>query len=108
VNRGFDRFVIIGQDAQNNVRVIGTTPVEARTSTQAYGTIRGNKVDLYGTSTTTYGGGYPIVAGSHDQALVVKMFHDSDPDGQNAISARTTLGPEWQKLVTEKTNTCAG
>jgi hypothetical protein len=52
-------------------------------------------------ATTTYSGGYPIVAGTHDQGLVVKMFKDDDPRGGNAISARGMLGPKWQEAIKE-------
>jgi hypothetical protein len=37
--------------------------------------------------------------GSHDQQLVVKMFHDGNPSGANAVPARTTLGPNWAEIA---------
>lgn len=97
INRGFDRFLILDAAAANNVRVAGYTPVQAHTT----GTIYGNTM----MATTTYSGGYPIVAGTHDQGLIVKMFKDGDPRGANAISARTTLGSTWQEAVKERAAT---
>jgi hypothetical protein len=97
INRGFDRFVILDAAAANNVRVAGYTPVQAHTT----GAVYGNTM----TATTTYSGGYPIVAGSHDQGLVVKMFKNDDPRGANAISARGTLGPKWEAAVKESAAT---
>ena len=67
------------------------------------------------TAYTTYGngfaktqiqGGQPIVAGSHDHGLIVKMFKDGDPSGVNAIPARATLGPKWNEMVASSTITC--
>ena len=97
INRGFDKFVILDAAAANNVRVAGYTPVQAHTT----GAVYGNTM----TATTTYSGGYPIVAGSHDQGLVVKMFKNDDPSGANAISARSTLGPKWEEAVKESAAT---
>ena len=44
-------------------------------------------------------GGQPIYGGSHDQQLVVKMYREGDPASANAVPARNTLGPDWQKLA---------
>jgi hypothetical protein len=93
INRGFDKFVILNAAAANNVRVAGYTPVQPHTT----GAVYGNTM----TATTTYSGGYPIVAGTHDQGLIVKMFKNDDPHGGNAISARGMLGPKWQEVVQE-------
>jgi hypothetical protein len=97
INRGFDKFVILDAAAANNVRVVGHTPVHAHTT----GSIYGNTM----MATTTYSGGHPIVAGSHDQGLIVKMFKNDDPRGANAISARGTLGPKWQEAIKENAAT---
>ena len=93
INRGFDKFVILDAAAASDVRVVGHTPVQAHTTGSIYG---GNVM-----ATTTYSGGYPIIGGKHNQALVVKMFKDGDPRGANAISARGTLGRDWQEAVKE-------
>jgi hypothetical protein len=89
------------------VRVVGYTPVVAQTS--GTGTVNqfGNTASIDSHSTTTYSGGAPIVGGTHDQALVVKMFKEEDPAGGNSISARLTLGPDWKKAVDEKDMTCS-
>lgn len=52
--------------------------------------------------------GLPIFAGSHDQSLVVKMFHASDPQSANALDAKTLLGPDWQAAMNDKNNNCLG
>ena len=99
IKRGFDRFIVLGGQSQNNVGVIGHTPVIANSTTTMQGSIYGNNVSAYGNTTTSYSGGYPMIAGSHDQGLVIKMFHDGDPVGANGVSARDVLGPDWQKIV---------
>ena len=99
INRGFDKFVILDAAAASDVRVVGHTPIQAHTTGSIYG---GNVM-----ATTTYSGGYPIIGGKHNQALVVKMFKDGDPRGATAISARGTLGRDWQEAVKEgATTTC--
>jgi hypothetical protein len=105
INRGFDRFLVLGSDAQNNVRVVGTTPVTATTNIYATGNTFGNATDIQGTATTSYSGGQPIIAGSHDQFLIVKMFRETDAGAQNAISARTELGEKWPEIVKENART---
>lgn len=90
ITSGYDSFIINGAQAQNNVGVVGYTPVVANTYSSGYGT-----------SSTTVSGGAPIIGGSHDQSIVVQMFHASDPNAANAISARSYLGADWQKLVTK-------
>ena len=106
IRRGYDKFVITNGAYQNDVHVVGYTPVVANTSSTATGNINGNMVDMNGRATTTVSGGDPIVMGSHDQALVVKMFKASDPAGANAVDARSSLGPDWQKTVEFGVNTC--
>ncbi|MFM9939439.1 MAG: hypothetical protein ACKVP7_08080 [Hyphomicrobiaceae bacterium] len=103
INRGFDRFIIVDGQYQNNVRVVGHTPVIANTT--AHATAFGNHA--YGQARTTYTGGQPIIGGSHNQGLIVKMFKEGDPAGANAVSARQMLGPDWKKAVTEgSASTC--
>jgi len=88
INSGYDSFIILGAQAQNNVRVVGYTPVEAHTQSNSDGT-----------SYTTVSGGQPIVGGTHDHSVVVKMFHAADPNAANAIPARGYLGADWQQIV---------
>ena len=103
IRRGFDKFVILDGAYQNSVGVIGYTPVVAQTNGTAYATGYGGYA---GQSTTTYSGGNPIIAGSHNQALVVKMFKDGDPAGANGVSARQQLGPDWKKAIESDVATC--
>jgi hypothetical protein len=105
IHRGYDKFVILGGEAHNNVGVVGYTPVQANTTGSATATGYGNMAVAHGHSTTTYSGGQPIIAGTHDQGLIVKMFKDGDPAGQNALSAREQLGPKWQEAVKESGST---
>jgi hypothetical protein len=104
--RGYDRFLIIDGRYQNNVGVVGYTPVIAQTTGYATATGYGNSATAYGSATTTYSGGQPIIAGSHRQGLTVKMFRGDDAAGANALSARAELGPKWAELVKSETMTC--
>lgn len=106
LRRGYDRYVVVGGGYQNNVGVVGYTPVVANTtgSATAYG--YGNTASAYGQSTTTYSGGQPIVGGAHNQGLVVKMFKADDAAAANAIDARAVLGPDWQKRLDSNSVTC--
>jgi hypothetical protein len=107
INRGYDKFIVVGGGYQNNVGVIGHTPVVAQTAGAATAYGGPGYATAYGNSTTTYSGGQPIIAGSHDQGLVIKLFKNGDPAGANAVSARGTLGPDWKQATTEGTRgTC--
>jgi len=105
INRGYDKFIVLGGDAQNNVGVVGYTPVQAHTTGSATATGYGNVAYASGQSTTTYSGGQPIIAGTHDQGLVIKMFREGDPAGANALGAREQLGPKWAEVVKESVST---
>jgi hypothetical protein len=100
--------MIIGGQYQNDVRVVGHTPIQAHTHGTATATSYGNYAIASGNSTTTYSGGHPIVGGSHNQGLMVKMFKEGDPVGANALSARDVLGPKWQEAVASNNFTCFG
>jgi hypothetical protein len=106
IRHGFDRFVILNGEYQNTMRVVGTTPVIAQTNTYGTAQAYGNTVSGSATSTTTYSGGYPIIAGGHRQALVVKMFKGDDPQAANALDAKFQLGPDWQLAMTSSSHTC--
>ena len=99
LQRGYDSYVILGAQAQNNVGVVGYTPITA--NTYGTGTINsyGNTATYNGQANTYVSGGQPIIGGSHDQALQVRMFHATDPEAANAVDARRTLGPDWKKIV---------
>lgn len=105
INRGYDRFIVLGAQASNDVRVIGQTPIVANTygSANAYGS--GGMYSASGQSTTIYSGGEPVVARHYDQGITIKMFRDGDPAASNAVSARGTLGPEWPELIKQSTAT---
>lgn len=98
---GYERYMIVGASAQNNVTV-----------TQMPGTVQTSGTATYGggigtfNSRSTYMPGPTITAGSHDRALAVVMFRRGDPGFENAIDAREALGPEWQKLVQTGIRTC--
>ncbi len=115
INRGYDRFVIAGGSYQDNVGVIGTTPLisnSTSTSTSTFNAYQyGNTIQgtsqSYGSGTTITSGGQPIIGGSHDQVLVVKMFHEDDKNAENAVDARGILGEDWWKIVESGApNTC--
>lgn len=146
IRKGYDKFLIVDNEYTNNVRVVGYTPVVAKTTEttkaktvavenvkahhahkhpgdrhdkhagkgkgpndrHAHTTVHHSKEKIKTHKTTTYSGGQPIIDGTHDQQLVVKMFKADDPAGIDAVSARDTLGPEWQKAVASKTTTCFG
>lgn len=106
IRRGYDEFVVLGGGYPNDVRVAGYTPVVANTSGYTTGSIYGNTYSAHTTGQTTVSGGAPIVGGSHNQAIVVKMFKHDEPAGANAIDARSSLGADWQKTVESGTVTC--
>lgn len=53
---------------------------------------------------------YTNIAGvapvAHGNELVVKMFRAGDRGAANSISARETLGPKWQELVSKSVMNC--
>jgi hypothetical protein len=81
IRRGYSRFVILGGEAQSDIRVVGYTPTRAYTTGTATATAYGRTATAYGNSTTMVTGGQPIYGGSQKQGLVVKMFRDGDPAG---------------------------
>ena len=99
LKRGYDGYMIVGGDYQNNVRVVVTTPVTANTQTTGVINDYGNQATFSGQSTTNYSGGYPIVGGRHQQALTIRMFHGGDPGSERAVNAKGVLGPDWQEQI---------
>ncbi len=107
IKHGYDRYIVLGAGGQNNVRVVGTTPTTTTTfntgNINTFGNVYGNNLNANstysGTSTSTTWGGFPIVAGTYDQMITIRMFREGDPGGANAISARDALGPNWLELV---------
>ena len=97
IRAGYDRYILTGAQAQNNVTV---TQLPGSYSTSGwYGQGQYN-------ATTTYQPGGAIVSGSHDQDLTVVMFKDGEPGSQQAIPARDALGPDWQDKVKNGIRTC--
>lgn len=93
LRRGYDKYVIGGTQATSQTRFAGYTPMYANN---------------YGNGTMITGGA-PIMMTEHGQNLIVHMFHASDPGAENAVDAKTTLGPDWQKILTKGPgNTCTG
>jgi hypothetical protein len=86
IKRGFDRYIILGEQQQSSV--VGVTPIT---------------VQRTGYGGTVYGGN-PIIA--HGEGMVVRTFRDNDPAAANALSARATLGPKWEEIAAKPTLTC--
>lgn len=110
---GYDSYVIVGQEAQNNVRYLdggGTTYFNGTSS--AYGSTYRSGNAVYGGASGSYGGtatyvpGMPMPVGTHDQGLMVKMFRSGEPGSENAIDARSILGPDWREKAKSGVNTC--
>jgi hypothetical protein len=70
IRNGFDNFTIFDRRMRDNVHTIGITP-----------------------------GGAPIIGGTNDQSFMVRMYHINDPGAENAVSAKTMLGANWQNIV---------
>lgn len=90
IKAGFDKYIIYDAAAQNTV-----TATQMPGTYTTMGTVNGGMLN----ATTTYQPGPTIYSGHHSQAFAIKMFKASDPAGANAVDARTTLGPDWQKLI---------
>lgn len=106
LRRGYDKYIIVGGQYNNNVGVVGYTPVVANTTGTATAYGNRNYATAYGQSTTTFSGGQPIIAGAHNQGLVVKMFKADDQAATGALDARSELGPDWQDKVANNSLTC--
>ncbi|QYK43168.1 MAG: hypothetical protein KF887_08750 [Paracoccaceae bacterium] len=102
IRRGFERFVIVGAQSANNVGVIQRSPTYATTT----GTLQNYGNTTYGNATTTFGGGGPMIYGSHDAALGVVMLNRADPGYSNGVDAKGVLGPKWQEMVEKGITTC--
>lgn len=102
INRGYDAFMIA--NGQSSTTMVGTTPTYAHTTGSA--TVYGGSgyATAYGSANTVTYGGMPMF--SHGQGLTVRMFKEGEPGFENALSARQTLGPDWQKIASKKKFTC--
>lgn len=99
ISRGYDGFIVLDAASSSNVGVVGYTPVRANTTYNTYGAYGGGRYNAMTTGQTSYSGGSPIIAGSHDRGLVIKMLKKTDRNFAYAVDARSELGPDWQKIV---------
>ena len=74
IKRGADRFIVVGDQSRSAIT---------------------------GGTFNTYGGF--DVYGSNTQDMVVQIVQKGDPGFSNALSARETLGPDWQSIVAKGT-----
>ena len=70
IKRGADRFVVVGDQSRSGITGAQYTPF----------------------------GGFQTY-GSNQQDMVIQIVSKSDPNYQDALSARQTLGPDWQAIV---------
>lgn len=99
LKHGFDRYIVTAAKANSDSRFAGFTPLVANTYGSGSISGYGNYATVNGYSNTTFTGGQPIIVQHHNQDLIVRMFKADDPVGANAIDARSTLGPDWQKQL---------
>lgn len=98
---GYDRYIIYDAATSNDVRV---TQMPGSYQTTGSASVYGNMATF--NANTRYTPGPTIVSGRHRQTLGVKMFKDGQPGAANAVSARNTLGPDWQKIMKAGVHTC--
>jgi hypothetical protein len=101
LRHGYDSFIVTGAQVQDRFGIVGRTPIYAQTNSTATAFGSGDFAFANGSSTTVINGGYPIVAGTHDQVLIVKMFKSGDAGAAQAIPARQQLGPDWKQKVAD-------
>jgi hypothetical protein len=107
IKRGYDSYMVVDANSQDNVRVVGTTPITANTYTNGTINAYGNTATYNGQSNTYFSGGQPIIGGHHDEALMVRMFRQGDAGSDRAVDARLVLGPDWQNQIQKSTlGTC--
>src|SRR6056297_2534885 len=99
---GYDGYIIVGMQSENDVQVVQTAPTGAITNS----TFSGYGNTVYGQSNTTFTGGGPLILGDYNQTLMVRMFKRSDEGFSNAVDARSFLGAEWAELVESGVRTC--
>ena len=89
LQHGFDQFVIVSTDSGSRL----TSYYQPAITT-------------YG-STSTFIGGTTFFGNTPHRELTIMMFHDGDPDADEALDARTVLGPDWADIVNEgEPDTC--
>jgi hypothetical protein len=103
IRRGYDRYIILGADAESSVSSHQSGPTYAMTNS----TYRGYGNSIYGSSTTQFGGSYTVYTGSNDAALEVLLLNKGEQYYGEGIDAKATLGADWQKLVDDGVMTCS-
>lgn len=93
IRAGFDRYIIVAANNQDNVRLY-----------QQPGSFYA--ASGYGSSAVGYNPGATVVYGSYDQGMSITMYHERDAGAENALSARETLGPKWSSIVKNGINSC--
>lgn len=99
---GYERYIIVAANAENNTRVFSTGPTYATTT----GTFNTYGNTTYGSMNTMYGGQQTFVGGSNDASVGVVMFNAGEPGYENALDARTALGENWEAKVRDGVRTC--
>ena len=79
IRRGYGKYVILACNYQNKFGVVGYTPITANTYGSGNINAYGNTATYNGQSSTYVNGGQPIIAGSHNQGLAVRLFKVEDP-----------------------------
>lgn len=103
LRRGFERFIVGGAQSQNNVRVVNTAPTGAFTT----GSVNTFGNTSTGAFNTTFTGGGPVFYGSNDASLLITMFNRGERGFNDAVDARSTLGPDWEEIVQKGVTTCS-
>tara|TARA_R110002012_G_scaffold27229_1_gene87306 strand:+ start:29280 stop:29645 length:366 start_codon:yes stop_codon:yes gene_type:complete len=101
IKAGYDRYIITGAASDNSV---GVTQLPGHYNTYGTANVYGN----YGTfnATSVYQPGPTIVTGSYDQSFAIRMFKDGEAGAKQAVSAKETLGPKWEKIVKDGVRMC--
>jgi hypothetical protein len=103
IKNGFDRYVIVGEQARDTTQVVQMPGSYQTLGTATYGGGFGSY-----SATTTYQPGPTLVTGGHHEDLGVRMFKTGDAGYEQAIDARSILGPKWAEIVKDGQFTCAG
>lgn len=103
IRQGFDRYKIADAASQDNTRVVQTLPTYSTTTSSAQ--VYGN--NIYGNSTTSYGGGGTFLTGRQEAALEVVMYNLGDSGFEDGIDAKVVLGEEWEKIASEGIEICS-
>lgn len=101
IRSGYERFLVIGANADSNVRVTqvpGATSYTTGTVTEYGNTARGT----YQTQTPTQ----TIVSGRNSADMRVLMLNPGEPGYERGLDARATLGPDWEEIVHDGVSAC--